>query len=148
MAISAGSICSVSARLSCGVLPTDRWVCMSIRPGSSVTSPRSMDCAPSGTLSVMAEMRSPSTTTTAFGLIVPLRTSSTRAAWMATGAATEGTVARMARTAARGFIDPEYYVGIPMEFNAPHHGAIDESILVAGLRAGEPHAFELLVRQQ
>ena len=47
----------------------------SMNPGSSVTSPRSITCAPAGTAPEIARTRSPSMTITGFACICPERTS-------------------------------------------------------------------------
>src|SRR5579863_108903 len=89
-----------------------KCVWQSIRPGRRVASPRSITCAPSGTVTPFpaAVIFSPSTTTTGSRTMVPLLTSNMRAARRATalgglsccaGARAHDTARQMLSTAAR-----------------------------------------------
>lgn len=69
-----------------GPISPARCVCMSMKPGSSVTSPRSIVRAPAGTVAgSTAVMRPASISTRAFRTVRPLTTSSMRAARTSTG---------------------------------------------------------------
>src|SRR6267143_629575 len=78
---------SIVSRYQLGPASKERWVWASIRPGSKVTSPRSITCAPAGGAPPTREMRLPSTTTSAGCTTAPVRASNIRAAFSATGLA-------------------------------------------------------------